>query len=67
MEKKCAVWPITGGEDDEKTCTDDEKKALDNYKSIINSTNKENYDHYRFIFSSENSDYHFVKVEKIKK
>ena len=65
--KKCAVWPITGGEDDEKTCTDDEKKALDNYKSIINSTNKENYDHYRFIFSGENSDYHFVKVEKIKK
>lgn len=63
---KCAVWPITGGEDDEKTCTDSEKKALDNYKSIINSTSKKNYDHYRFIFSGENDSYHFVKVEKIK-
>ena len=68
--KQCAVWPLENANNTRK-CNADEAKILNGdspySSSIINESNKESYSHYRFVFSGENSDYHFVKVEKIEK
>ena len=54
-----------------RDCTSDEAKIMNGDEaystSLINESNKENYTRYRFVFSGDNSDYHFVKVEKVEK
>lgn len=66
----CEVWPFDNS-DNYRSCNADEAKRLNGgspYDStFITESNKENYAHYRFVFSGENNDYHFVKVEKVAK
>jgi len=68
--KQCGVRSLEQTESFHN-CDTDEAKILNSYfatsPSIINDSNKEKYSHYRFVFSGENSDYHFVKVEKVTK
>lgn len=61
----CSVYSI--GSDKLRKCTAEEAKisASESNISLINKTNKDNYDHYHVIFKKIGSDFVFEKVEKI--
>lgn len=66
----CQIWSLDNS-NNSRACSADEAKILNGEspyaKSFITESNKDTYDHYRFVFSGENNDYHFVKVEKVAK